>query len=146
MGKTITVSSYLLEDIFRLLDYLNIQCGYDNRHFHKSGYSIRMEQDNALWELKFKIKRLQNQVLDTYLLTIGDITESEMEDLHEWVAAGRSVYDNPCFIYDESGRPMDFINGCRAAFEIDEDENPSSFVFGDPDAVDGRGLDDDLPF
>jgi hypothetical protein len=146
MGKSVTVSSYLLEDILRLLDYLNIQCDYDNRHFHKSGYSTRMEQDNALWELRVKIKRLQDQVFDTYLLTVDDITESEMADLLEWVAAGRSVYDNPCFAYDESGRPMDFINGCRAAFEIDEDENPSSFVCGEPDAGDGSGWGDDLPF
>jgi hypothetical protein len=105
-----------------------------------------MEQDNALWELRFKIKRLQEQILDTYLLTVDDITESEMEDLLEWVAAGRSVYDNPCFVYDESGRPMDFINGCRAAFEIDEEENPFNFICGETDAVDGSGWSDDLPF
>ena len=146
MSKSVTVSSYLLEDIFRLIDYLNIRWDYDNQHFRKAGYSFRMEQDNALRELRFKIKRLQDQILDTYLLTVDDITESEMADLLEWVAAGRSVYDNPCFAYDESGRPMDFINGCRAAFEIDEDEGPSNFIYGETDTVDGSGWSDDLPF
>jgi len=41
---------------------------------------------------------------------------------------------------------MDFINGCRMAFEMAND--PSRFVGEGPDSVDGGGWDDDdeLPF
>jgi len=144
MGTNITVSTYLLEDIFRLLGYLNTLSDHDDLHFHKSGYSLRLEHDNALWELKIKIRQLQGQIVETYLLTVGDITEDEMRDLIDWVAAGRSVYDNPCLIYDESGRPMDFINACRMDLEMTE--NPSDFFSERLDAVEDGGWDDELPF
>ena len=144
MGTSVTVSSYLLEDIFRLLDYLDMRSGHDELHFQKSGYGLRIEHDNTLWELKIKIRQLQSQIMETYLLTIGDITEDEMEDLREWVAAGKSVYDNPCLICDESGRPMDFINACRMDLEMDE--YPPNVFSDEPDtAVDG-GWGEDLPF
>jgi len=146
MGTSVTISSYLLEDIFKLLEYLNILSDHDDLHFHKSGYSLRLEHDNALWELKIKIRQLQGKVVETYLSTVNDVTEDEMQDLLEWIAAGRSVYDNPCLIYDESGRPMDFINACRMDLEINE--NPSDFfsVSDEPDAAVCGGWDDDLPF
>jgi len=144
MGMSVTVSSYLLEDIFRLLDYLDMRGDHDDLHFHKSGYSTRFEHDNALWELKLKIKQLQRQIVGTYLLTVDDITEGEMKALLNWVAAGNSVYDNPCSLYDGSGRPMDFINGCRMAQEMAE--NPSSFFGGGPDDVDDGSWGGDLPF
>jgi len=144
MGTSITVSTYLLEDIFRLLEYLNALSYHDDLHFHKSGYSLRLEHDNALWELKIKIRQLQGQIVETYLLTVGDITEDEMRDLIDWVAAGRSVYDNPCLICDESGRPMDFINACRMDLEMAE--NPSDFFSERLDAVEDGGWDDELPF
>jgi len=142
---SVTVSSYLLEDIFRLLEYLNTLSNHDDLHFHKSGYSLRLEHDNALWELKIKIRQLQGQIVETYLLTVGDITEDEMRDLLDWVAAGRSVYDNPCLICDESGRPMDFINACRMDLEMDEGH--SDFFSDEADAdVYGGSWVDDLPF
>lgn len=131
MSMNITVPSSLLEDIFRLLDYLDMRGGHDDLHIHKSGYSLRLEHDNAVWELKLKIKQLQSQIVETYLLTIGDITDSERQELLDWVAAGRSVYDNPCLIYDESGCPMDFINAVRMDLEMTE--NPSSFFGEEPD-------------
>ena len=121
MGTSVTVSSYLLEDIFRLLDYLDIRSGFDELHFQKSGYGLRIEHDNAFRELKIKISQLQSQIMDTYLLTIGDITEDEMKDLRDWVNAGKSVYENPCLICDESGRPMDFISACRMDLEMDDE-------------------------
>ena len=145
MGTSVTVPSYLLEDILRLLDYLDMRSGHDELHFQKSGYSLRAEHDNAFWELKIKIRQLQGQIMETYLLTIDDITEGEMKGLLEWVAAGKSVYDNPCLICDESGRPMDFINACRMDLELDE--YPSGFFSDEPDAdVYGGGMDDELPF
>jgi len=140
----ISVSSSLLEDIFRLLDYLDMRHGYDESHFHKSGYSQRLENDNALWELRIKIRQLQGKIVETYLLTVDDVAESEMRDLLEWVAAGKSVYDNPCLIYDSSGRPMDFINACRMDLEMTE--NPSDFFSERLDTVEDIGRDDELPF
>ena len=144
MSTGVTVSLSLLEDIFRLLYYLDMLGDHDDLHFHKSGYSQRFEHDTALWELKLKIKRLQGQIVDTYLLTVGDITKDEMRDLLEWVAAGRSVYDNPCLLYDETGYPMDFISACRMDLEMTED--PSSFFGERLDASGDDGWDDELPF
>ena len=145
MNTCVTVSSYLLEDIFRLLEYLNILSDHDDLHFQKSGYSLKLEHDNALWELKIKIRQLQGEIIETYLSAFDDVADDEVHDLHEWVAAGRSVYDNPCLIYDESGRPMDFINACRLDLEMTE--NPSDFFSGDEayTAVDSDGG-DELPF
>ena len=138
MSANVTVSSCLLEDIFRLLDYL------DELELHKSGHAPRLSYDNAFRDLQLKIQKLRQKTFSAYLLTIDNITESEMQDLHEWVASGNSVYDNPCLMSDESGRPMDFINGCRMAFEM---ANDTSIFFGDePDSVDGGGWDDELPF
>jgi hypothetical protein len=57
------------------------------------------------------------------LLTVNDVTEEEKRDLIEWVAAGNSVYDNPYSLYDDSGCPMDFINGCRIGIEMAEDHS-----------------------
>jgi len=143
MSMSATVPLSLLEDIFRLLDYLDKRDDHDEElHFQSAGYSLRFEHDNALWELWMKIKQLQGRVLETYLLTIGDITEDEKHDLLQWVAAGNSVYDNPYLIYDDSGRLVDFINGCRIGIEMAED--PSCFFVSEPDGDGDR--EDDLPF
>ena len=142
MNKCVTVSSTLLEDIFRLLDYLNTLNDHDDLHFQKAGYNLRLEHENALLELKIKIRQLQGKIMETYLSTIDNVAEDEKQDLLEWVAAGRSVYDNPCLIYDESGCPMDFINACRMDLEMTGD--PSSFFGVEPDNY--GGWDDNLPF
>jgi len=139
---SVTVPSSLLEDVFRLLEYLNTVSDHDDLHFQKAGYSLRLEHDNALWELKLRIRQLQGKIVETYVSTIDDVTEDEIQDLLDWIAAGRSIYDNPCLIYDESGYPMDFINACRIDMEMTED--PSSFFGAEPDN-DG-GWSDDLPF
>ena len=144
MSISVTVSSYLLEDIFRLLEYLNTLNDHADLHFHKSGYSLRFEHDNAFRELKIKIRQLQGKIVETYLSTVDDVTDDEMQDLLEWVSAGRSVYDNPCLIHDESGRPMDFINACRMVAEITE--SPSDFFSYESDAAVDGIWDDDLPF
>ena len=144
MSMSVTVSSSLLEDIFRLLEYLDILGNNDDLHFHKSGYSPRFERDSALVELKLKIKRLRLQIVETYLLNIEGITEAERRELIEWIAAGNGAYDNPCSLCDGSGRPMDFIKGCRTALEMATDQ--LSFFGVDPNAANGGGWDDDLPF
>jgi hypothetical protein len=144
MADTVTVPASLLEDIFRLIDYLD-QRSDRNVHFHKSGYSRQFEHDNDLWQLRIKIKQLQARIMDTYLLTIGEITEDERRDLNEWVACGYSVYDNPYTLYDERGQPMDYINGCRVG--LDMVENPSRyFGNGTTEGVSGCRDDDELPW
>ena len=41
------------------------------------------------------------------------MTTDERQELHEWVASGRSPYENGDFIHDESGCLMDFVNADR---------------------------------
>jgi len=143
---TVAVPARLLEDIFRLLDYLDPRYGHGGLHFHKSGYSQRFEHDNALWQLRIKINQMQDQIVDTYLLTVEDVTEDEKRGLNEWIARGYSVYDNPYTIYDGRGQTMDYINGCRTG--LDMAENPSLY-FGDVAASERAGNDwdgDELPW
>jgi len=145
MDKRVTVPLTLLEDIFRLLDYLDPRYGRDSLHFQKSGYSQRLEHENTLWGLWIKINQLQTRIMDTYLLTIGDITEHERRSLDEWVARGYSVYDNPYSISNASGSPMDFINGCRVG--LDMDENPSHYFDSEEtERADDDWVDDELPW
>ena len=72
-----------------------------------------------------KTKRLEKEFktalrkeLKEYLAVIGSLIENEKKELREWVAAGNSVNDNPYMLYNESGWPMDFINGCRVGNDI----------------------------
>jgi len=142
----IAVSLYLLEDIFRLLDYFDELGNRDELFFDKAGYSQRLEHDNSLWNLKLLIKQIRLQVVETYLRTIDDITKDEMNDLYEWVEDGNSIYNNPYMIFDSSGRPMDFINACRfQAILIGEqlclfDDYEQDYIDNSDDC------DDDMPF
>jgi hypothetical protein len=92
-----------------------------------------------------KIKQLQGRIVETYLLTVDDVTEDERHELMEWIADGNFVYDNPHLIYNESGCPMDFINGCRVV--LDMCQNPSDY-FGDVPTEGERDnrIDEDIPF
>ena len=141
---SVAVPASLLEDIFRLLDFLDPRYGHNGLHFLRSGYSQRFELDNSLWQLWIKINQLQLQIVDTYLLTVKDVTEDEKRDLNEWIARGYSVYANPYLISDASGSPMDFINGCRVG--LDMVENPALYFGSAPECEGDDGNDDDLPW
>jgi hypothetical protein len=145
MADSVNVPAALLEDILRLLDHLDQRDDRDSLHVHRPGYSRRLEHDNDLWQLWIKIKQLQARIMDTYLLTVADVTEEERRDLNEWVNRGYSVYDNPYTLYDERGQPMDYINGCRAG--LDMAENPSLY-FGNMQTHSACDCcdDDDLPW
>jgi hypothetical protein len=145
MDTNVIVPKSLLEGIFRILDHLDRRGNRDGQHSHGSGYRQRIEHDNDLWGLWIKIKQLQAHVVDTYLLTIDDVTEDERNDLDEWLARGYSVYDNPYTIYDETGQPMDFISGCRVG--LDMCQNPGDY-FGDlgTEGSDYDWGDEDMPF
>ena len=56
--------------------------------------------------------------LKEYEPTIIDMTASEQRELHEWVKAGNSVYDNPYLICSDDGWPMDYINASRFADDM----------------------------
>jgi hypothetical protein len=43
--------------------------------------------------------------LREHMLTVGDITDEEKNDLYEWVASSNSSYDNPCYYSDDRGNP-----------------------------------------
>jgi len=145
MDMNVPVPLPLLEDIFRLLEYLDDLGSRVELHFNGTGFSPRFEHDTALWELKLKIKRLQPRILDTYLPAVGDVTEYELHDLKRWVARGHCIYDNPYSICDVSGRTMDFINGCRAVLDMWLDLT-GCYSDADDDGASGIWVDEDLPF
>ena len=148
MDKSVAVPPSLLEDIFRLLEYLDYVSSRDDLRFHEINYNPQFEHDTAIWELKMKIRLLQPQIMEAYLLTVGDITEDEGRALEKWVEAGKSIYDNPYCLCDGSGCPMDFINGYRVG--LDMCRNHSDY-FGDPPAEGSsdnwdNDNNEDLPF
>jgi|WetSurMetagenome_2_1015567.scaffolds.fasta_scaffold156744_1 hypothetical protein len=49
-----------------------------------------------------------------------EITQTERQELLDWIRDGRSVYDNPWYMADESGMLMDFISAMR---EVDDQSN-----------------------
>jgi hypothetical protein len=79
-----------------------------------------MPRIELIYALREELKR--------YLAAVaaGPLTDEEKKDLGEWVASGHSVYDNPYFLYDESGCPMSFIEGCRFAEELWEGHDSHS--------------------
>ena len=77
--------------------------------------------------------------LRNYLRSIGNLSFEEKTELREWVDDGNSVYNNPYDIYDEKGRPLDFITGRRLLYDI-WDNLPDSY--GD----NSNHFEDDLPF
>ena len=134
----------ILEDIYRLLYYLDWLADNDRVHFRQSGYSARFERDTALWELKHKIRFLIPHIYDTYCLSFDDITDVEMQNLEDWINEGNSVFENPYSISDDSGRPMDFINACRFNTAMYEEHLKSGDV--ESDIFPSDDWDDDLPF
>jgi hypothetical protein len=145
MRMNITKQFSILEDTYRLLDYLDWLADNDRLHFQQSGYSSKLERDNALWELKHKIRFLKPHIVDTYSLSFEDITEDEKRNLQKWVADGNSIFENPYCYSDESGRPMDFINACRFNTELYE-EHLASLSTKPIDVEHAIAWDDDLPF
>ena len=69
-------------------------------------------------EAKLLRKEILRKELKDYLLVVGPLTENERMELREWIMAGNSIKDNPYMLYDESGWPMDFINGCRVGDDL----------------------------
>ena len=95
--------------------------------------------------LKKQLKSILHKYLKEYLRSVEPLSEDEKIELYEWVAAGKSVKSNPYFICDESGWPMDFINGIRIG--ADMFENPSNYFPAELDTFnDECGSEEELPF
>ena len=85
-------------------------------------------------------KAFLRKELREYMLTFGDMTEDEKNDLHEWVASGNSVYTNPYCYCDDSGHVMDYITAIRVNDEfLAGDMGP---LLAYPEDDDDRGMDD----
>ena len=48
------------------------------------------------------------------------MSKEECRELHEWVAKGRSSYDNSNYICGAGGYPLDFISALRAEKELQD--------------------------
>ena len=62
-------------------------------------------------------KALQTEMRE-YLLQFPDATRKEKRELREWVASGRSPYDNQWELYNDYGWPFDFITAERIGKEL----------------------------
>ena len=49
----------------------------------------------------------------TKYLKALDVTQEERQEILAWVQDGNSVYDNPWYMAEENGRPMDYITAVR---------------------------------
>lgn len=78
-------------------------------------------------ELLIKFKR----EMRSYLKCFPDATPEEKRELHRWVNAGHSPYENGDYIVNDDGGPMDFINALRF-LEVEYQE-----YLKDPDAYRG---------
>lgn len=68
--------------------------------------------------VKREVRELLSQQLKQYEKEIS-MTEEERRLLHEWVASGRSPYDNGDYIYT-GGVPADFISALRMERDLQE--------------------------
>ena len=157
MSTNVIVPVSILEKIIERLDNLDI---------YRCGYKFENEHDNTLQKVmlntqKVKLREICAQIicadyedkrrndpllkeLIEYLPTVGDITEYEKAELHEWIVSGHSVYDNPYMIYSDFGCPMDFIEGCRIGDDIRD--NPTDYFSENPESANDDWDEEDLPF
>jgi len=60
--------------------------------------------------------------LKKYEAEFNDMTTEERKALHEWVASGKSPYDNGDYICYEGGYPVDFVSALRTWEEMNKEE------------------------
>ena len=127
-----------------LRDVVELLGSFDDTYSSECGYNPQYDYAFTLWELNRKVQKLD--LMEIYMQAINDMTEEEKHWLREWVAYGNSVFNNPWSLYDGSGRPMDFINGCRTG--IDMSGNTSDYFGGKMLGTRDNGWeeDGDLPF
>lgn len=69
--------------------------------------------------VKREIRELLDEQLKEYESNIT-MTKSERKELYDWVAGGRSPYDNGDYICGSNGYPLDFVSALRTARELKE--------------------------
>lgn len=91
--------------------------------------------------------------LKKYEAEFNDMTKAERDALYEWVASGRSPYDNGSYVCYDGGYPVDFISTLRMWKEMSKEEHPISEYDIELDAPVYRvsdsieiDSDEDLPF
>ena len=84
---------------------------------------------NALYTKKDVGEHLRRELRE-YEAEIGDMTAEERKELREWVAGGRSAYDNPYLLYEEGGVVMDYINAARIAEDMADNPDYYQKAFG----------------
>ena len=62
---------------------------------------------------KREIRDALRRELKQYEASVGDLAPDERKSLHEWVADGNSVRDNPSLIAGEDGNPLCYIAAIR---------------------------------
>jgi hypothetical protein len=97
---------------------------------------------NKMTEREKAVKLFLRSELREYMLIAGELMAEEKADLRKWVSEGNSCYDNPYALYDESGRSMDFISGCRMS--ADQFGSPVDYSYGETDGVCGE--EEEIPF
>ena len=56
--------------------------------------------------------------LKQYEASFVDLMPNERKSLHEWVADGNSVRDNPSFIAGDDGNPLCYITAIRLVADM----------------------------
>ena len=133
MTRNVKIPVYLLEKIVWLLDDMGVyRCGRDCEHAFSDMFSEmkmnakKIELRNLCWQIiyedyvKYERKKALRKELREYIPAFSDMTYEERKELNDWVADGNSPYENPYSICDDSGRPMDFVNGLRFASDMAE--------------------------
>ena len=69
--------------------------------------------------VKREVRELLREQLKEYELHTK-MTQKERQELHAWVARGRSPYDNGDYLCDSCGYPLDFISALRSNAELQE--------------------------
>ena len=52
------------------------------------------------------------------------MSQTERQELADWIKGGNSVYNNPWYIADEQGRPMDYVSAMRAVGDLKPANDP----------------------
>jgi len=65
--------------------------------------------------------------LRQYEASFDSLTPAERKDLHDWVAEGNSLHNNPGLLAQENGCPFCFIEGTRIL--ADMQSNPDDYNF-----------------
>ena len=79
----------------------------------------QISNENSMNELEIN-QYLSRPDVRKYLLRYPDVTNAEKIALFQWLKDGHDFGENSCFLADDSGRTMDFIQGERAMMDMQD--------------------------